>query len=503
MRRSFPLSSVGVTAILFTGIAGGAFLSLFGLSLEGGAIAILGLGPLFWMLDRQLNPSLPMGPAFYIYIYHLLGYVIGPLGERYLSVRGENFSATGMIRAQWGAVLGMTVFACFYRILFRFGERLGRPTRTPMMHADDKRWGGFTIALVTVGTAVTAYAHVTNAFRRLGNFETANVEAQTAAAAFSTVQQIMFLFVALIAARRKSRRLYVFWFAMISAYVVYTFLEGTRGLALVAALLSGMGFILGGVSKKIVVTGFAICSVLFIPASAVVDRYRSTPAYSSRYDEGFEGRADAFASAASDLDVQSRTERTSSLDIFFRAVTAHAVDKIMEYTPDRVPFAGFRDLDRLAYVWVPRLLDPERPTLLDGNEIATDYGMGHDGVRSWVYTPTVGEGYRRFGWIGIPLAYAFAAAVFGFTIGLCWARRRQREWAALLVFSFLQAPMCWSATLLSTTHYLAWVFPKFLVFFYALRWGQDMLATVFTRRSNFKLVAASPPISGQPIGSNS
>jgi hypothetical protein len=147
----------------------------------------------------------------------------------------------------------------------------------------------------------------------------------------------------------------------------------------------------------------------------------------------------------------------------------------MEETPGRVPFAGFRDLERIAYIWLPKVIEPERPTLSDGNSIATEYGVGHDGVKSWVYTPTVGEGYRRFGWLGIPLVYGLVALVFGITAGACWSRRRQREWAALVVFCFLQAPFMWSSTILSLAYYALWVFPKFFIFFYGLRKLQDVV----------------------------
>src|SRR5262249_51113120 len=129
----------------------------------------------------------------------------------------------------------------------------------------------------------------------------------------------------------------------------------------------------------------------------------------------------------------------------------------------------------------------------DGNEIANEYGVGHDGVRSWVYTPTVGEGYRRFGWMGIPLVYALLGAIFGFTTGLCWWRRKEREWAALFVFCFVKAPLAWSLTLISAAHYVAWDLPKFLVFFFILRKLQDVMAHLLARASR-KTVTATVTI---------
>jgi len=460
---------------LVSGIGLGVVLSTFGLMLEGGAIAVVAVGPLFWLLDRRLNPTMLIGPASYSYLYHLLGYALGPLGQRYLSVNGELFLERGMVLAQWGAVLGMLALALTYAAAFRLAGKTFRPKSSSELDPSDPRWMGYTVLLVFAAIAITFYAHATNAFRRLGEFETPTVEVQTAASAFSVVQQVVFMFLAFVAARRRSTKLLVLWFVAIAGYSTYTFLEGTRGLTMVVVILSAIGFFFGGISKKIVLGSLAAFVMLFVPVSAIVVQYRSTPAYSSNYDEGFDARVGAFSSAATDLRDQSQEGRASALDIFWQAVTAVTVDRIMDYTPDRVPFAGFRDLERVLAVWRPKIIDHDRPSLSEGNEIATEYGSGHDGVKSWAYTPTVGEGYRRFGWVGIPLVYGFVGLIIGGLTGICWARRRQREWAALLAFCFVTAPGTWSSTLLSAFHHLAWNFPKLFVLFYALRRLQDLL----------------------------
>src|SRR5262249_43294817 len=248
-----------------------------------------------------------------------------------------------------------------------------RPRSRRELEPTDPRWTGYTILLLFAAIAIASYAHATNAFRRLGQFETPTIEVQTAASAFSAVQQVAFMLLAFVAARRRSTTLFVLWLVMIAGYSIYSFLEGTRGLTLVAAVLSAIGFVFGGISKKVVLAWLAAFVMLFVPVSAVVVQYRSTPAYSSRYDEGFGARLGAFSSAATELGDQSREGRTSALDIFWQAVTAVTVDRIMEYTPDRVPFAGFRDLDRVFGVWRPKIIDPDHPSLTEGNEIAREY----------------------------------------------------------------------------------------------------------------------------------
>ncbi len=475
----------------------GTAMGLAGLALEGGALAVASLGPLFWVLDRCLNPGFLVGPAIYIYAFHLLGYAIGPLGQRYIN-GSETFLQDGMVMAQWGSVLGILTFVPVYYAAFRFVERRAAPKRAELS-PDDSRWKGFTITLGIAAIIIVAYAYLTGATRRLGEFETPDIQVQTAASAFSAVQQVVFVFLAFIAARRRTVLAFGGWATAILAYSAYTFLEGTRGLAFVVLILSCIGFVLGGIRRKVVIVGLLATLAVLIPASSIVALYRSSSKYTSMYDQGLAERTAAFSHAAADLEMQPSQGETSSLGIFLQSVTANTVDRIMEQTPDRVPFAYFRNLDHVLYVWMPRVIAPDRPSVYESNDIANEYGVGHDGVKSWTYTPTVGEGYRRFGWAGISWVYAFVACIYGATTGLCWARRRQREWAALLVVCFVEAPGAWSSTVLTCITRLLWNLPKYMVFFIALRCAQDFIANLSSRRfSQQRIQSGSVTKDGTP-----
>jgi len=464
-----------------------------GLDIEGAGFAIASLGPLFCFLDARLNPGFLVGPAIYIYVVHLFGYVLGPVGQRYLHT-WENFSSEGMVLAQWGAVLGMLTFVPFYYAAFRFVERRARPARQDELTPNDPRWSGFTIALGVTALIIAVYTHFSGAARRLGDFDVPDIEVLTLASAFSLVPKIVFLFLAFVAAKRRTPLAIGSWVTALLSYSAYGFLEGTRGTAFVALLLSAVGFVLGGIRRKLVIAGLIGAFAILIPVSSIVVLYRGTPEYSSRYDEGLVARTEAFSSAASNLAMQSTAGENSSLGIFLQTLTANTVDRIMEFTPERVPFAMFRDLENVIYVWMPRVIMPDRPSIYEGNDIAMEYGVGHDGVRSWTYTPTVGEGYRRFGWFGIPVVYAFVACIYGAANGLCWARRRQREWAALLAVCLLDAPNSWASTILACINHLLWSLPKYFIFFLGLRYSQDIFASLLgkTLRQR-KAQGFSPP----------
>ena len=492
MSSNFPRTALFFGAVfVVVGVVLGGILVLLDLGLIGGAVALLGLGPLFWAIDHKLNPALLAGTASYAYFFHFLGYVVGPLGGHYFSMDEQRFSALGMGYSQWGAVLGLLTFAMIYPFAFRISERIARPATGTELEPGDFRWTMYTALLGITALVVLVYGHFNNTFRRLGDFESPTTEAQTVAGAFAAVQQVVFFFLALIAAWHRRRPYVLLWLGAILAYGAYTILEGTRGLSITAVFVSGFGFAIGGISRRRVLLAFVCAFVGFMPLVGIVNHYRTTPTYASRYDEGFVARTEAFYSAAADFQSADRADTPSALDVWYTAITAATVDRIMEDSPDRVPFAGFRDLDRIAYVWTPKVLDPDRPSLSDGNSIAIEYGVGHDGIKSWSYTPTVGEGYRRFGWIGIPLVYGLVGVVFGALAGGSWARRRQREWAAFVVFLFLQAPSVWSSTLLSLAHFALWECPKTFLFFYALRRLQDFITGL--RRREFSTAWVNPP----------
>jgi hypothetical protein len=88
----------------------------------------------------------------------------------------------------------------------------------------------------------------------------------------------------------------------------------------------------------------------------------------------------------------------------------------------------------------------------------------------------VGDGYRRFGWPGIVLVYAFSASLYAAVASVSYRLRRRREWMAMLIFTLISASEIMIHTFLTLFYVLLWVMPKYLGFFYLLRWTQDRLA---------------------------
>jgi hypothetical protein len=452
-----------VIAVL--GILIGILLSYFGLPLEGAGIAILSLAPLLFNYDRQLMPQLFIGPCTFMYIFHALGYAIGPLGQRYI-VGYLSVIEEGFVFAQWGGVIGILVFVLVYPRIFRiFFRKKSHPLKNSNLTEGD--WYIYGLLMLIVSVFILSFGFETGAGNRLLGMVDVPVTISSIYSAFQIVHQIMFLYLGYAAARHR-KTWGIFWISILIAYSAFFFLEGGRGTVVTACLISGIGVVLGGVSRRKVLLVGLISALIFIPISGVVHDYRK---YYAERIESISGRMTDFRDATNNFFQERGFRASATSDIFFQRITADSVDRVFLLVPRFIPFAGFEGIERVTYALIPRLVDPDRPNLMDGNELAIRFEASPEGTEG-SYMPAVGDGYRRFGWTGVVLLYAFSAIIFGALIGLAWRLRERLEWSAMLIFLTIISAGIWSATLLSNFYTLFWVVPKYLIFFWLLRWVQ-------------------------------
>lgn len=457
------------------GIIAGLLLTEAGMRIEGGAIAVLSLAPLLTSLDRRLFQGLLFGPLTLIYLYHALGYGIGPLWQ----VHGLGwFTAIedGFAPAQWGAVLGLVALALtfpkvFQAVLQRVADREGLHEAV----APDCRWHSYGLLMLLVAVVLIGYGFATGAANRLDGQETP-ILISSITVGIQNVHQVMFFFLGYSAARCRGRWMFL-WCAVLALYAMFFFLDGARGTVATAAILSGIGLVWGGVLRRRVLMAGMLAVTAFLPIAGVVLTYRDF--YADR-PRTFSGRISGLMDAADDY-FGTHTSLASFTAIFTHNVTAQSVDRVFLLTPEAIPFAGMEDLDQVVLTFVPRFIWPDRPDPLNGNDLAILYGAALPDT-SGSYMPAVGEGYRRAGWIGVILLYAFSASIYGSVTALCWARRKDREWMAMLVFATYQSIGVWSASLLSNFNLALWVFPKYWILFWLLRRLQDGLTELLFHR---------------------
>lgn len=473
----------GIISVV-VGLGVGALITLSGMPLEGGAIAVLGFAPLYLHLDRTCMPGLLIGPSIFLFVFHALGYALGPLAQRYF-LGSERFIEDGMILAQRGAVLGLGTYSVVFPRVFQAAHRkaVGKSTQLEVVPRDHN-WTGYTFLLLVTSFAILLYGYLTEGSRRIGGLPTDTaILVLTVISAFWYVQWIVFFFLGSLAAKHRGTWI-VLWAACYVAYAAFTTLEGSRGPAVYALLLSAAGAVWGGASSRKMLLALWLSTLVFVPLAGIVDSYRSYTDYTSRYDEGFFARIDALNEANNELQSVSGGSSQDTSAAFIYSVSALTVDRVMVLTPDVIPYAGFENMDALLYIFIPKVFLPDRPELDDANRIAFSYGVGTGDNTSYVYIPAVGEGYRRFGWVGIPVIYAVSAVFFGLWTGVCWAKRAKREWIALMVFLVVQAPGVWSATFVSAVYFATFTMLKYYVFLVVLRVLQDSLALQQTARQS-------------------
>jgi hypothetical protein len=339
------------------------------------------------------------------------------------------------------------------------------------------KWGGYAVLLLVISVLILLYGYVSGGTRRIGGLASAEASTITLTLiySFGLVQIIVFFFLGFLAVKRRGWWIALAVFTYV-AYAVFQVIEGSRGPLINALLMLAIGAVWAGFSVRKTLIVLGLSAFILIPLAGIVDFYRSYTT-KSQYEEGFSKRISAFSQAMWDLKAAEAEGKEAPNKAFIYAISAITVDRVFVMTPNVIPYAGLKNIDALLYIYVPAFIAPNRPEISDGNSIAAIYGMGKGTKSTYYYIPSVGEGYRRFGWLGIPLMYALSGIIFGAVVAICWAKRQKREWAAMLIFLVLQAPATWSFTLNYLFYFALFYVPKYYIYFFVLRKLQDVFTS--------------------------
>lgn len=455
--------------VVLLGIICGVVLFLSDYPLEGGAVAVLSFAPLFYSLDRRIFKGFLIGPLLFAYIFHAFGYSLGPVWQLYVVRRLEPITQ-GFYPAQWGSVLGLFTLAVTFPYFFRLGQKWFKPRNLSRENGKDQAsWQGYSMILLLTGTLTILFGFLSGVTNRLAGSQISILLASLVNA-FSYVIFITFFFLGYLAVKR-GYIWWLVWFFSFALFSLFSFLDGGRGAPIYAAIFSAAGWVWAGLPpRRLVGIGF-LAVFLFVPFVGVVELYRDRFAdLPSRVS--LDRRVAGLGQALEQFNIKGNESIGGATEAFARALTARTVDRIFLLTPHYISYVKFEGLENILYAVVPKIINSERPILLDGNEIAIKYGAANPNSTG-AYTPTVGDGYRRGGWIGVALLYAFTALIIGTLSAICWERRSDRTWMAMFIFILFQSTGVWSATLLSNFYFLLWLFPRNLLVFFLLRWIQN------------------------------
>jgi hypothetical protein len=430
------------------------------------AIVVTALAPVYYAMDRSLSKEMLIGPCLMAYVFHLFGYAIGPVGQilssGHLALPITAYEG-GFVLAQWGAVLGLLTFPLPYWLFFRIANR--NRALSARREVDSGQLERFTIILAVLVIAILTFGFTSGAGNRLGGFDQVTILFASLYAAFQYTHQIVFFFLGYVAAKRGGVWPLV-WAIAFASYTLFFFLDGGRGTVAMAGLLSATGWVAGGAGTKKVLLAVVFGTIVFVPFAGVVNLYRNV---NSGYVSSLNERWSAFEQSMSDYSSDLDSGGQNFAEVFFQRATAQYVDRVFVFTPSAIPFAGFESLENVIYVYTPRILKPDRPTIVEGDDLAIRYGAVQPGTTGSPMT-AVGEGYRRFGWIGIPLWYGVLGTYFGTAAGIAWSKRNSLKWLAFFVFVTISASEAMISTVLWSCYVLLWVFPKYFLLFMIVDW---------------------------------
>lgn len=433
-------------------------------------MAILSMAPLMLLLNIRLFPGFPIGPLTFMYLYHALGYAVGPLWQLYAFGYIAHLSPAGFVPAQWGGVLGLFMIALFFPRTFAWAERAFAPgDKKAALQREPAKWSNYALILVIAVLGSVIYGFLYGPGNRLGGL-TATI---VAASLFSLTRPLhypLFFFLGFQASQGK-RIWQLTWVATWLLYAGFYVLDGGRGAAGYALIFSCIGYIYGGVSPRRVVIWGLLFAVPFVPLSQIVLDYRNQ--VTGNVGTSIDARIDAFSSSLDQFGWVQEDDPYASTAAFARGITAGFVDGVFLLTPRVIPFAGFADIELIPYALTPILINPNRPDLNDGNRLAIVYGRALPGTTG-SYMPTVGDGYRRFGWPGVAGLYALAAVTFAVPLAIAWSRRGQRHWMAFFVFLIFQSGSIWSITLITLATMALWVFLRAWIIVWLPAWTLDL-----------------------------
>ena len=140
---------------------------------------------------------------------------------------------------------------------------------------------------------------------------------------------------------------------------------------------------------------------------------------------------------------------------------------IFEKTPEIIPHAGFDNFESLLFIFVPKSIYPEKPSVYDEDSIARMYRDYES--NSLAAISLNADLYRRFGWSAI----FFGNLIFGIFYGFVSLKLFQNFYKRPSVFNFLCVLLLYifyvtTGSVLTTFWIWLWNFLKYVLSFYVI-----------------------------------
>jgi hypothetical protein len=272
-----------------------------------------------------------------------------------------------------------------------------------------------------------------------------------------------------LAVRSWSRPARILVYGIVLLRAAVYILAGTRSSAMFSVFFLAIGYLTFSdrLPKRVELFGL-IMSVFLYPLIDFTDYIRNSDVFHETKVTDIGARIEAAGKAVTTLRQEDSARRAKSALITGKAILEFSDPMVYEQTPNPVPYAGFGDLHNLAYVLIPRYFMPDKPILIDGNEIV----IGYTGDRQLGTSATVSlnaDLYRRGGVATVVGGGIVSALLLIMYIKLSVFVMRRLDPALglvmivmLLSLGFRHPLFHWTVLSLGSTY--GYSFPKLIVF---------------------------------------
>ena len=442
-------------------------------------------------LEAPLLQSLPLPPLTVLFLGLCLRWGVGPLLLAIGGSGGDSFLDVWVKYGPPSQFLWITFSSTLLSTSLIHRGSIARaairqPKTTWLLKAAESRHFANQLRVIIFILAIYMFAYIilstlTGAFDR--QFDTTLELGQrlwrlnTPVVAFSRLRDLWFLLFPLSIYLLKAPWRLVQWL-LLAAFFSSAILSGSRGLLFYPLLLIlfGLWFVLS--DPRLLRRLGIFLAILVIFLSPLIYVVRESSAF--QYSKSLQDRIHSVGIAFTQPDLLLQKARWLGRDLY-------ACHDPYLFTPRNrdLPPVGSRGLDAMLYLWLPKHIVPDRPTLFDGHIIAKGLQRVKPDTWTTVWFPCFSlpaDLMRRWSLPGLFIGSLVVSIIFQ-SLFYLWYRIVNVSGSTfqililLLPATYLQSfPL---GTVLETSWSLLWELPKYIVTFWLLGLLADRLLTRF------------------------
>ncbi|HTB22789.1 MAG TPA: O-antigen polysaccharide polymerase Wzy [bacterium] len=366
----------------------------------------LGLSPMAaWFLEGQ-------GGDFPIFQLHTLYYGMNyGLASLYANPQLTAVSESDRVVALQATAMGLGVMLwAYYFIGVRLFRRI-RPLKvtTPVPYENFLRWA-WVIAFISAIKKITGVD--------FGPLEMLVYQPLLYLGWMANT----FILVDLLVYKRGKKLRSMFFFGLLMFFQFFSAI-GSGLFSNILILVFFMIFVYLNVKKRVLMKVIVLSVVFFVILEPLKNEFRLLTWGPKNTSVSAVQRASIFAELlVSKYSAYSSVASTSVNQVVSRIDDAYTLARVMQQTPDYVPYSNGSTYLSLLTIWIPRAIWPDKPQGNIGNTWAHWYGLlDQDDFTTSYNLPWIVEFYINFGWAGIivgmflsGILFAWLAAFFCF-----------------------------------------------------------------------------------------